>query len=75
MSIMTIEDGNFTVKAVDGDTHLGGEDFDRRLVEYLMKDFKRKHKKDISKDKKALSKLRIQCELVKRRLSLEKAVK
>merc|ERR1711968_353074 len=47
VTVMSIEDGIFEVKSTAGDTHLGGEDFDRRLMEHFMQDFKRKHKKDI----------------------------
>merc|ERR1712211_136947 len=51
VSILTIDDGIFEVKATAGDTHLGGEDFDNRLVDHFMKEFQRKHKKDISHNK------------------------
>nr|AGF90789.1 heat shock protein 70 [Sebastes schlegelii] len=51
VSILTIEDGIFEVKATAGDTHLGGEDFDNRMVSHFMEEFKRKHKKDISPDR------------------------
>merc|ERR1712096_380430 len=58
VSILTIEDGIFEVKATAGDTHLGGEDFDNRVVDFCMQDFKRKHKKDITSNKRALRRLR-----------------
>ena len=50
VTVMTIEDGIFEVKSTAGDTHLGGEDFDRRLMEYFMQDFKRKHKKQFNNE-------------------------
>ena len=49
VSLLTIDDGVFEVKATAGDTHLGGEDFDNRLVNHFMAEIKKKHKKDISK--------------------------
>jgi heat shock 70kDa protein 1/2/6/8 len=69
VTVMTIEDGIFEVKSTAGDTHLGGEDFDRRLMEHFMQDFKRKHKKDISDNKKALRRLQTACEIAKKTLS------
>merc|ERR1712008_45283 len=54
VSILTIEDGIFEVKSTAGDTHLGGEDFDNRLVDHFIKEFLRKHKKDISQNKRAI---------------------
>ncbi|KAK2832932.1 hypothetical protein Q5P01_016821 [Channa striata] len=69
VSILTIEDGIFEVKATAGDTHLGGEDFDNRMVNHFMEEFKRKHKKDISQNKRALRRLRTACERAKRTLS------
>ncbi|KAK3552434.1 hypothetical protein QTP86_011666 [Hemibagrus guttatus] len=57
------------VKATAGDTHLGGEDFDNRLVNHFVEEFKRKHKKDISQNKRALRRLRTACERAKRTLS------
>ncbi|MCI4384903.1 hypothetical protein PGIGA_G00044110 [Pangasianodon gigas] len=69
VSILTIEDGIFEVKATAGDTHLGGEDFDNRLVNHFVEEFKRKHKKDISQNKRALRRLRTACERAKRTLS------
>merc|ERR1712193_507170 len=65
----TIEDGIFEVKSTAGDTHLGGEDFDNRLVEHFIKEFQRKHKKDISQNKRAIRRLRTACERAKRTLS------
>ncbi|KAM9843654.1 heat shock 70 kDa protein 1 [Aulostomus maculatus] len=69
VSILTIEEGIFEVKATAGDTHLGGEDFDNRLVNHFVEEFKRKHKKDISQNKRALRRLRTACERAKRTLS------
>ena len=69
VSILCIEDGIFEVKATAGDTHLGGEDFDNRLVDYFVKEFQRKHKKDITSNKRALRRLRTACERAKRTLS------
>merc|ERR1711953_1033032 len=69
VSILTIEDGIFEVKSTAGDTHLGGEDFDNRLVDHFVNEFKRKHKKDISGNKRALRRLRTACERAKRTLS------
>jgi L1 cell adhesion molecule like protein len=69
VSILTIEDGIFEVKSTSGDTHLGGEDFDNRMVNHFMTEFKRKHKKDLSGNKRALRRLRTACERAKRTLS------
>ncbi|CAG2188607.1 HSPA1s [Mytilus edulis] len=57
VSILTIEDGIFEVKSTSGDTHLGGEDFDNRMVNHFIQEFKRKHKKDISENKRAVRRL------------------
>jgi len=69
VSILSIDDGVFEVKSTAGDTHLGGEDFDNRMVEHFVKEFQRKHKKDISTNKRALRRLRTACERAKRTLS------
>ena len=69
VSLLTIEDGIFEVKATAGDTHLGGEDFDNRLVNFFVQEFKRKHKKDLSTNARALRRLRTACERAKRTLS------
>jgi len=69
VSILTIEDGIFEVKSTAGDTHLGGEDFDNRMVDHFMNEFKRKHKKDIKGNKRAVRRLRTACERAKRTLS------
>mmetsp|Transcript_12415 Transcript_12415/g.28361 ORF Transcript_12415/g.28361 Transcript_12415/m.28361 type:complete len:586 (-) Transcript_12415:263-2020(-) len=69
VSLLTIEEGIFEVKATAGDTHLGGEDFDNRLVEHFTQEFKRKFRKDISDNQRALRRLRTACERAKRTLS------
>jgi len=69
VSLLTIEEGIFEVKATAGDTHLGGEDFDNRMVNHFVAEFKRKHKKDISGNPRALRRLRTACERAKRTLS------
>merc|ERR1711892_486828 len=69
VSILTIEDGIFEVKSTAGDTHLGGEDFDNRMVDHFANEFKRKHKKDLKGNKRALRRLRTACERAKRTLS------
>ncbi|PRD21882.1 UNVERIFIED_CONTAM: Heat shock protein cognate 4 [Trichonephila clavipes] len=69
VSILTIEDGIFEVKSTAGDTHLGGEDFDNRMVNHFVQEFKRKHKKDLTTNKRALRRLRTACERAKRTLS------
>merc|ERR1719418_383210 len=69
VSVLTIEDGIFEVKSTAGDTHLGGEDFDNRMVNHFMTEFKRKHKKDIAGNKRAVRRLRTACERAKRTLS------
>ena len=68
VSLLTIEEDIFEVKATAGDTHLGGEDFDNRLVNHFVQEFKRKHKKDISGNARALRRLRTSCERAKRTL-------
>lgn len=69
VSILTIDEGFFEVKATAGDTHLGGEDFDSRLVNHFVEEFKTKNKKDISDNAKSLRRLRTVCERAKRTLS------
>jgi L1 cell adhesion molecule like protein len=69
VSVLTIEEGIFEVKATAGDTHLGGEDFDNLLVEHFMNLFKSKYKKDLRKNKRAVRRLRTACERAKRTLS------
>merc|ERR1712160_210260 len=69
VSLLAIEEGIFEVKATNGHTHLGGEDFDNKLVDFCMADFKKKTSIDISKNPRALRRLRTQCEKAKRILS------
>jgi heat shock protein 1/8 len=69
VSLLTIEEGIFEVKATNGNTHLGGEDFDNRLVDFFLEDFKRRFRKDMSGNQRALRRLRTACERAKRTLS------
>lgn len=70
VSILSIDEGSlFQVKSTAGDTHLGGEDFDNRLLTYFTEEFLRKHKKDIKGNARALRRLRTACERAKRTLS------
>nr|QWE91362.1 heat shock protein 70 [Salpingoeca surira]QWE91715.1 heat shock protein 70 [Salpingoeca surira] len=69
VSVLSIDDGIFEVKSTAGDTHLGGEDFDNRMVNHFVTEFKRKHKKDLTSNKRALRRLRTACERAKRTLS------
>merc|ERR1719274_500527 len=69
VTLLTIDNGVFEVLATNGDTHLGGEDFDQRVMDHFIKLFQRKHKKDMTKDKKAVAKLKKESESAKRALS------
>lgn len=69
VSLLTIDNGVFEVVATNGDTHLGGEDFDQRVMEHFMKVYKKKTGKDIRKDHRAVQKLRREVEKAKRTLS------
>ena len=71
VTLLTIDNGVFEVLATNGDTHLGGEDFDQRIMKYFMKIFKKKHKLSILSDKRALQKIRRESERVKRALSTQ----
>jgi len=75
VSILTIDNGVFEVLSTNGDTHLGGEDFDQRIMEYFIKLIKKKFNKDISKDKRAIGKLRREAERAKRALSNQHQVR
>ncbi|KAL3843947.1 hypothetical protein ACJIZ3_001350 [Penstemon smallii] len=75
VSILSLDNGVFEVLATNGDTHLGGEDFDHRVMNYFVKLIKKKYNKDISQDKKALGKLRKECERAKRALSSQHQVR
>ncbi|CAF3745359.1 unnamed protein product [Rotaria sp. Silwood1] len=70
VSILTIEEGIFEVKSIAGNTHLGGEDFDNRIVTHFVQEFKQKYDKDLSENKRALQRLRIACQSAKHTLSL-----
>jgi heat shock 70kDa protein 1/2/6/8 len=69
VSLLSIEEGVFEVKATAGDTHLGGEDFDNKLVDYCTAEFLKRHKIDIKNNARAVRRLRTQCEKAKRILS------
>jgi len=69
VSLLTLDDGFFEVKATAGDTHLGGEDFDSRMVDYFVTEFKKKNKVDMSTNQRAMRRLRTACERAKRALS------
>lgn len=69
VSILTIDNGIFEVKATSGDTHLGGEDFDARLVAYMADEFKRKYQRDLTENKRSMRRLQNACERAKRTLS------
>merc|ERR1719191_555277 len=69
VSLLSIAEGIFEVKSTAGDTHLGGEDFDNRLVDHFVQEFKRKNGKDLSSSARALRRLRTACERAKRSLS------
>merc|ERR1719299_228964 len=71
VSVLTIDNGVFEVVSTNGDTHLGGEDFDQRIMDYFMKLIKRKYSKDVSKDPRARQKLRREAEPATRALSEE----
>uniref|UniRef100_H2ZAT3 Heat shock protein 70 n=1 Tax=Ciona savignyi TaxID=51511 RepID=H2ZAT3_CIOSA len=69
VSVLNIDEGIFEVKSTSGNTHLGGEDFDNRMVDFFCKEFEKKHKKNLRSSKRALRRLRTACERVKRALS------
>jgi heat shock protein 5 len=75
VSLLTIDNGVFEVLATNGDTHLGGEDFDQRVMEYFIKLYKKKTGKDLRKDHRAVQKLRREVEKAKRALSVQHQVK
>merc|ERR1712198_196122 len=75
VSLLTIDNGVFEVVATNGDTHLGGEDFDQRLIDHFVKLYKKKKSVDIRKDKRALQKLRREVEKAKRALSASHQVR
>merc|ERR1712078_981598 len=74
VSLLTIDNGVFEVISTSGDTHLGGEDFDQRVMQYFIKLIKKKYDKDVSKNSRALQKLKRECERAKRALSSQAQV-
>merc|ERR1719410_1619141 len=75
VSLLTLDEGVFEVLATHGDTHLGGQDFDQRIINYVMKTFKKKHKIDITNNLRAIAKLRREAEKAKRALSSQHQVR
>jgi len=75
VSLLTINDKIFEVKATSGDTHLGGEDFDNRLIDYFVNEFKMKYNVDLTTNSKAMRRLKAACERIKRKLSTSKVAK
>lgn len=71
VTLLSIDNGVFEVRSTSGDTHLGGEDFDQRLMEWCISQFKRQSGKDVTGDKRAIQRLRSQCERAKRTLSTQ----
>ena len=71
MTLLNLDEGVFEVLASHGDTHLGGEDFDQRVMQYFIKMMNKKNNVDISNNKPALQKLRREVERVKRALSTQ----
>jgi molecular chaperone DnaK len=69
ISILDVGDGVFEVKATNGDTHLGGDDFDQVIIDYVAEEFKKQHKIDLRQDEKALQRLKDACEQAKKELS------
>ena len=70
VSLLSVEDGIFEVKATAGDTHLGGQDFDNRIVDWAVEEFKKKHRVDLRTSAKALARIRLAAERVKKTLSI-----
>ncbi|KAF9168207.1 ATPase with role in protein import into the ER, partial [Mortierella sp. AD010] len=75
VSLLSIDDGVFEVLSTSGDTHLGGEDFDHRVMDYFVKQYKKKNNKDITKDLKTMGKLKREVEKAKRTLSSQMSVR
>ncbi|KAG5645645.1 hypothetical protein DXG03_005636 [Asterophora parasitica] len=75
VSLLSIDDGVFEVLATAGDTHLGGEDFDNRIIEYMLKQYKKKTGTDVGKNLRALSKLKREVEKAKRTLSSQQSTR
>ena len=74
VSLLSLDEGVFEVKATGGDGHLGGEDLDNRVVDFMVKEFQKKHKKDLNGQHKALRRLKTACERAKRTLSTSSTV-
>ena len=75
VSLLSIDDGVFEVLATAGDTHLGGEDFDNRVIEYMLKQYQKKTGTDVSKNLRALGKLKREVEKAKRTLSAQQSTR
>ncbi len=75
VSLLSIEDGVFEVLATAGDTHLGGEDFDNRVIDHLVKKYKQKTGTDVSTNQKAMGKLKKEVENAKRTLSMQQSTR
>jgi heat shock 70kDa protein 1/2/6/8 len=75
VSLLAIEAGVFKVLSTAGNTHLGGEDFDNRVVDFMVKEFKKKHNSDLTENARALRRLRTACETAKRNLSSQTSAK
>lgn len=75
VSLLSIEDGVFEVLATAGDTHLGGEDFDNRVIDHLVKSYKKKTGTDVSKNQRAMGKLKKEVENAKRTLSTQQSTR
>ncbi|CAL4926932.1 unnamed protein product [Urochloa decumbens] len=75
VSVLSLDRGVFEVLATSGDTHLGGEDFDRRVMDHFIRLIKKKHGRDITNDGRAMGKLRRECERAKRALSSQHQVR
>jgi heat shock protein 5 len=74
VTVLSIDEGVFEVLATNGDTHLGGEDFDQRLMQYFLKVIQKKHGKDLSKNQRAIARLRREVEKAKRAVSSQHSV-
>jgi heat shock protein 1/8 len=74
VSLLSIEEGIFEVKATAGDTHLGGEDFDNRMVQHILDDINKRFKKDLSTNPRAVRRIKTACERAKRNLSSSTSV-
>ena len=75
VTILSIEDGIFEVKSTSGDTHLGGEDFDNRMIVHCADEFQKRLGKDLTTNAKSVAKLKTACEKAKRTLSINQEVR